>query len=443
MLTFLRKKTKVIMITVVVVFVATMFYGLGISGKWQGFGGGTSKDVVKVNGNAVSQEQYRQILNRIAQQFGMQVTPQNMAFVENLALGQSIDYAIILAEAKKNVKISGKEVDMAIDSIMKQQKIENKQQLEKALTQMGLTFAKFKDLIQNEMLVQKMVMKIREEAKLTPDDLREVRASHILVSLEALSNDLLKRIKGGEDFSALAKKYSIDTASAAKGGDLGFFQTGAMVEPFEKAAFSMKVGEVSPVIKTQFGYHIIKVTDSKLRMVTKGQDVEKAAAADKQNKAFQKWFMEKRSKAKVEIISPRMKGHDFRFKNKVAEAVLEYQKAIKDTPSNPVLHIFLGDTYASTGQLDQAAIEYENAIKVDPNNLDFYAVLAGLYEKTNKKEQALELYRRASIIAGDNKMAHEALMKVFQRLGSSKDVAKEQTELARVAKKEAFQKGLK
>lgn len=75
----------------------------------------------------------------------------------------------------------------------------------------------------------------------------------------AKANDLRKRITGGEDFAALAKENSADTASGANGGDLGTFGRGAMVPAFEKTVFTMPIGEVSEPVETQFGYHLIKV----------------------------------------------------------------------------------------------------------------------------------------------------------------------------------------
>jgi parvulin-like peptidyl-prolyl isomerase len=99
-----------------------------------------------------------------------------------------------------------------------------------------------------------------------------VRASHILVSYKGvaqtsatrskaealkLAQDLLARAKKGEAFDALAKQYS-DCPSAKEGGDLGFFRQGQMVPPFDKAAFSLKPGQMSDIVETQFGYHIIK-----------------------------------------------------------------------------------------------------------------------------------------------------------------------------------------
>lgn len=112
----------------------------------------------------------------------------------------------------------------------------------------------------------------------------EVKARHILLKVEenapaaqeekvkGKAFELLKRIKEGEDFISLAKKYSQDT-SASEGGDLGFFKRGQMVKPFEEAAFSLEIGEVSEPVKTRFGWHIIKVEDKKSASVKAFQDV--------------------------------------------------------------------------------------------------------------------------------------------------------------------------
>ena len=85
----------------------------------------------------------------------------------------------------------------------------------------------------------------------------KIRCEHILVEKLSLANQLLERIKKGESFEKLAQENSIDS-SRKRGGDLGFFGRGMMVKEFEKAAFGLGVGEVSQIVKTQFGYHIIK-----------------------------------------------------------------------------------------------------------------------------------------------------------------------------------------
>ncbi len=84
-----------------------------------------------------------------------------------------------------------------------------------------------------------------------------IRCAHILVKDKLKADELLKRIKDGESFSKIAEENSID-GSRRRGGDLGFFTRGVMVKEFEKAAFALDKGQVSEVIKTQFGYHIIK-----------------------------------------------------------------------------------------------------------------------------------------------------------------------------------------
>jgi peptidyl-prolyl cis-trans isomerase D len=99
----------------------------------------------------------------------------------------------------------------------------------------------------------------------------QVRVSHILLNIEgqdeaavkARAEDLLKQIKGGADFATLAKAHSQDPVSAAKGGDLDFFAKGRMVPAFEAVAFTLPVGQLSDVVRTPFGFHIMKVTDKK------------------------------------------------------------------------------------------------------------------------------------------------------------------------------------
>ena len=99
----------------------------------------------------------------------------------------------------------------------------------------------------------------------------QVRASHILLKTEgkddaavkAKAEDVLKQAKGGADFAELAKKYSEDEGSAKNGGDLDYFGRGKMVPEFDQVVFTMQPGQISDLVKTQFGYHIIKLVDKK------------------------------------------------------------------------------------------------------------------------------------------------------------------------------------
>ncbi|MDF2607613.1 MAG: prsA, partial [Bacillales bacterium] len=118
-------------------------------------------------------------------------------------------------------------------------------------------------LLQEKAATAKLVFTSKElkdyYEKLTP----ELKASHILVGTEKEAKDIKAKLDKGESFDKLAKDHSKDPGSASKGGDLGYFKSGQMVPEFEKAAAALKVNEVSAPVKSQFGYHIIKLTDVK------------------------------------------------------------------------------------------------------------------------------------------------------------------------------------
>jgi foldase protein PrsA len=143
-------------------------------------------------------------------------------------------------------------------------------------TQYGAQFESVVEM-QGEDVVKQMVKvnllrkkAAEDEVKVTDEDLKayydtlegQVRASHILVADEATAKDVKKKLTAGEKFEDLAKEYSTDPGSGQKGGDLGWFGKGAMVKEFEDAAFKLKEGEVSEPVKSEFGYHIIKVTET-------------------------------------------------------------------------------------------------------------------------------------------------------------------------------------
>lgn len=119
----------------------------------------------------------------------------------------------------------------------------------------------------------------------------KIRASHILVKSEEEAKGILDKISKGESFEAVAKKNSLDKASAAKGGDLGYFGSGQMVPEFEQAAIRLKPGEVSEPVRTRFGYHIIRLADVKkgeLASFDQSRDaIRKELVAQKRKKLFE------------------------------------------------------------------------------------------------------------------------------------------------------------
>jgi peptidyl-prolyl cis-trans isomerase D len=120
----------------------------------------------------------------------------------------------------------------------------------------GISEATLRSAYENQLLRDKLLEVITAD---TPRTEEQVWARHILVADKSKAGTVLALLKHGSDFGELAKEFSTDTGSGAKGGDLGWFGKGAMVAEFENAAFSMKIGEISEPIQSQFGYHIIQV----------------------------------------------------------------------------------------------------------------------------------------------------------------------------------------
>jgi peptidyl-prolyl cis-trans isomerase C len=177
---------------------------------------------------------------------------------------------------------------------------------------------KLEDLKKRLVVEVYLKKKVDEQSKVTDEELQkfydqnkekfksgdEVKASHILLKDEKTAQDVLAKVKSGGNFEELAKKYSIDSA-AAKGGDLGWFGKEAMIPEFAKAAFALKEGETSGIVKTKFGFHIIKVTGKRAAGTRSFADVKdqiKAAILpSKQQEVFQKLKDELKKSGKYTI----------------------------------------------------------------------------------------------------------------------------------------------
>ncbi|MBO7744176.1 peptidylprolyl isomerase [Paenibacillus sp. MWE-103] len=222
------------------------------------FGGSSGKQAVgSVNGVSITKDQ---LYDAMAKLGGAQT-------MDNL-----IQDELIKQEAdKKNITISDADVDKEIENIKK--RFPSEAEFESALQQSGMSLDDLKAQTPMQLRIRKI---LEPQAQVTEKDVEdyfnqnkaqydqpeEVKASHILVATKEEADAIIKQLEGGADFAALAKEKSTDTGSKDNGGDLGFFGKGAMDPAFEKAAFALKVGEMTKEpVKSQYGYHIIKVTD--------------------------------------------------------------------------------------------------------------------------------------------------------------------------------------
>lgn len=159
----------------------------------------------------------------------------------------------------KNYKVEDKEVDKKFDEMKKQYG----DQFDTLLKQQGIKEETLKTGVRAQLAQEKAIEKTITDKELKDNYKPEIKASHILVKDEATAKKVKEELGQGKSFEELAKQYSEDTGSKEKGGDLGFFGPGKMVKEFEEAAYKLKKDEVSEPVKSQFGYHIIKVTDIK------------------------------------------------------------------------------------------------------------------------------------------------------------------------------------
>ncbi|XJZ28106.1 peptidylprolyl isomerase [Bacillota bacterium Lsc_1132] len=175
---------------------------------------------------------------------------------------QQLVYEKVLS---KKYPVTDKEVNQKVDQLKK----DLGSNFQMALAQYGYKSEDdLKKTLRIGMMQEKAALK---EVKVTDKELKDyydkyqpdIKARHILVADEATANEVKQKLAAGEKFEDLAKKYSKDTGTAQKGGDLGWFGTGKMDPAFEKAAFALKMNEISVPVKTQYGYHIIQKTGEK------------------------------------------------------------------------------------------------------------------------------------------------------------------------------------
>jgi peptidyl-prolyl cis-trans isomerase C len=134
-------------------------------------------------------------------------------------------------------------------------------------------------------------------SKLTPEV--ELHARHILVDDEATAKQICERARKGEDFVALSKEFSKDPGSAEEGGDLGWFTRDKMVKEFSEAAFKLEPGQISDPVKSQFGWHVIKLEEKRTKPIPPFDEVSEQIGNYLQKKAQQSYLLALREKAKI------------------------------------------------------------------------------------------------------------------------------------------------
>ncbi|MHB8126036.1 MAG: peptidylprolyl isomerase [Desulfitobacteriaceae bacterium] len=305
-----KSRVGIVSVILVIMLVITGCNSL-VGGKW----------VAKVNGTAISLDQYNQRLNdakKIYEKQGADFTTEqgkkDLPQLKNQILDRMIEAEVIAQENKKlGLKVDDPNVKAEEDGIKKN---------------MG-TDAQFQDVLKQQGMIETelqnflaLYLKQTSDLKLSDSEIQayfdknqaqygqpeQVKARHILLKTEDEAKQIIEQLKAGGNFEQLAKDKSTDQGTKESGGELGYFTKGKMTPEFEKAAFAQEVGTSSTEpVKTEFGYHVILVEDHKLASVPDYAKIKDTVAKDALNQAkdekFQKYYDELRKNAKIEYAT--------------------------------------------------------------------------------------------------------------------------------------------
>lgn len=287
--------------------------------------------LARVNGEAVKKADLERLIKNMELSANQPIPPERRDEILRRALDQLVTYTLLSQETRaRKVTVTDAEIDGNLKQMQSQ--FPNELEFKKALTARGMTVEKLRSDARIDMSINRMMeaevastppptdVQVREFYDKNPDKFKQeeaVRASHILIPADekadeatkkkarAEIDDILKQLKGGADFAELAKKHSKD-GSAAQGGDLNFFAKGQMVPAFDQVAFSLKPGEMSDVVTTPFGYHIIKVTERRAASTAPFEQVSariKEYLTEQQKQGRAQAFIELlKQKAKIEVL---------------------------------------------------------------------------------------------------------------------------------------------
>jgi len=274
---------------------------------------------VTVNGKKIYEDDVEKRLEVLVSQYPQMTESLEGDAKEELKgtiLDNLISEALIAEEAvKQKVEVSEDEIDSKIKEI--KAGFPDEKLFLDALEENKMTLADLKGEIEKSFIQFKMMEKITADVETTESELKEyyeenresfvepeqIKAKHILLEDEKTAEKVLAELKSDSDFAELAGKYSTDPGSKDKGGDLGWMSRDQLVPEFAVAAFGLPVGQLSSLVKSQFGYHIIIVEEKKEAVQQNfndvKEDVEQILLEKKRSDKFQMWIEGLKKKADI------------------------------------------------------------------------------------------------------------------------------------------------
>lgn len=276
----------------------------------------SSPVLLRVDGREVTLEEFKQRFGKSLPQ-GQKLSEEERKELERSFLVQVIDRELSLAQAdRKGIKVDAAEHQKALEETRKEYPAGT---FETMLRERGTNLREWSNELKKDLLIEKVVQKsVYSRLEVKAEEIEQyyeknikqfdrpdqVRARQIVVSTEEEGQKVLGRLRQGDSFADVARKYSM-SPDAKEGGDLGFFAKGEMPPEFEKAVFSLPVGRLSDLVKSEYGYHVFLVEEKRkaaqLTLEEVREDIRETLLSEKKEQAYQAWLRDLRSQANIEM----------------------------------------------------------------------------------------------------------------------------------------------
>ncbi|MCK8825232.1 peptidylprolyl isomerase [Fuchsiella alkaliacetigena] len=434
---FIRKNSKILVIIVAITFagggVLVGLSGLFTNGQQQQQQPATegmqeqpqeSANIAVVNGEPIDYNQYQQILNSTRQQLAGQLDNLHLLSLKNRVLDQLIDQQLMIQQAQElgiEGQVSEEQIEAQLQHLIDSY-ANSEAEFEQMLAQQGATLDDVRAMLREELaeqqLVQALIQQLEAEVEASEEELlaaaERVQVSQILLSTdyrteaeaEKEAQEVLAQLEEGLDFAQLAAEYS-DDPTAVEGGQLGVVSPGQLDSGLDEVAFTLDSGEVSGAIKTEEGYHILKVTDRQ-ELLTGEEDAEERQQLvqelrwEEAQRALEDLVEEQRAQADIEVDSAELRAYRAASEGDFAQAETDYKEALAESQSgieDLYLYSNLGHVYAQQDKFEDAIAAYNEALEVSPNSAELRLDLANLYYEMEAEEEAQEELEKAYQLA--------------------------------------------
>jgi|LSQX01.3.fsa_nt_gb parvulin-like peptidyl-prolyl isomerase len=320
---FIRKNIKPILLVMVVVFIVSIFYGLG---QYRSSGSRSQQVgniIAQVNGVGINYQQWHNVFMNFVSQYDSQalsgISDELLASIKNSITEQLINSTLLYQYAEKEkVNIPASRINDEIEHI--KSSFDSEQDFNNALRRNNLTLNQLKESLKNQYMVDQVIHNEYDKITISDEEIAQYyeeyesffyqpekrKISHILVEDKEEAELLLNQLNDGIiDFETTAKEKSI-CPSAKNDGDLGYISRGQMVPEFEEASFSLEAGNLSDIVETEFGYHIIKCYDiqeeKQLSLEEAEDNIKSIITSQKQNERIDELIAHLREEADIVIL---------------------------------------------------------------------------------------------------------------------------------------------